>query len=92
MRGSLKLGLTSDEAYRYCLSVPVTAQVMGITTMAQLKQDIALARTLKPLTRAEMDAMAGRFREVSSDGRHELFKSTQRFDGVHHRKQHTFDV
>jgi len=87
-----KLGLTSDEAYRYCLSVPVTAQVMGITTMAQLKQDIALARTLKPLTRAEMDAMAGRFREVSSDGRHELFKSTQRYDGVHHRKQHTFDV
>jgi len=65
---------------------------MGITTMAQLKQDIALARTLKPLTRAEMDAMAGRFREVSSDGRHELFKSTQRYDGVHHRKQHTFDV
>ena len=87
-----KLGLTSDQAYRYCLSLPVTAQVMGITTMAQLKQDIALARGLKPMTKSEMDSMAGRFREVSSDGRHELFKSTPRFDGPHHRKQHTFDV
>ena len=87
-----KLGLTSDQAYRYCLSLPVATQVMGITTMAQLKQDIALARGLKPMTKSEMDSMSGRFREVSSDGRHELFKSTQFFDGPHHRKQHTFDV
>ncbi len=87
-----KLGLTSDQAYRYCLSVPVTAQVMGITSMAQLKQDIALARGLKVMSKAEMDAMSGKYKEVSADGRHELFKSTQRYDGVHHRKLHGFDV
>src|SRR5436190_23551532 len=28
-----KVGVTVDECYRFCLSLPVTAQVMGITTM-----------------------------------------------------------
>ena len=87
-----QLGLTSDECYRYCLSLPVTAQVMGITTMEQLKADVALARNFKPMTVAEMDALRGRVREQGTDGRHELFKSTQVFDGPHHRKQHGFEL
>jgi uncharacterized protein len=85
-----QLGLTSDECYRYCLSLPVTAQVMGITSMEQLKADIALARNFKPMTVAEMNALRERAREHGADGRHELFKSTQVFDGPHHRKQHGF--
>lgn len=85
-----EMGLTSDECYRYCLSLPVTAQVMGITTMEQLKADVKLARNFKQMTAAEMNALRERVREHGSDGRHELFKSTQRFDGPHHRKQHGF--
>ncbi len=85
-----ELGLTSDECYRYCLSLPVTAQVMGITSMAQLKADVALARNFKPMTVTEMNAFRERVRAQGTDGRHELFKSTQVFDGPHHRKQHGF--
>jgi hypothetical protein len=85
-----QMGLTSDECYRYCLSLPVTTQVVGITTMAQLKADVALARNFKQMTPAEMNALRERVREQSSDGRHELFKSTQVFDGPHHRKHHGF--
>ena len=84
------MGLTSDECYRYCLSLPITAQVMGITSMEQLKADVALARNFKPMTPAEMNALRERVREHGTDGRHELFKSTQVFDGPHHRKQHGF--
>jgi len=29
---------------------------------------------------------------MAGDGRIELFKSTQLFDGPHHRKQHGFEV
>ena len=47
-----EVGITSDECYRFCLSQPVTAQVMGITSMEQLKQDVALARSFKPLSPA----------------------------------------
>src|ERR1035441_5383331 len=34
-----KAGLSVEECYRYCLSLPITVQVMGINTMQQLKQD-----------------------------------------------------
>lgn len=84
------VGMTSDECYRFSLSQPVAAQVMGITTLAQLKQDVALARSFKPLSSAETKTLLSRVQDVAGDGRHELFKSTKVFDGPHHRKQHGF--
>jgi predicted aldo/keto reductase-like oxidoreductase len=85
-------GLTSDECYRYCLSLPITVQVMGITSMQQLKQDVELARNFKPLTDEEKKALLKKVKGAAGDGQHELFKSTNVFDGPHHRKQHGFDL
>jgi len=85
-------GMTSDECYRYCLSQPVAVQVVGITSMQQLKQDLALARSFKPLAGEEAKKLISRIRDVAGDGRHELFKSTKTYDGPHHRKQHGFDI
>ena len=87
-----EMGLTADECYRYCLSLPVTTQVLGIITMDQLKADLAMARNFKPMTATEMNALRERVREHGADGRLELFKSTQVFDGPHHRKQHGFEL
>src|SRR5205809_2258236 len=71
-----KAGVTVEECYRFCLSWPVTAQVLSITTMAQLKQDIQLARTFKPMPAVEKAALLSRVKDEAGDGRHELFKST----------------
>ncbi|MBM3759740.1 MAG: aldo/keto reductase [Acidobacteria bacterium] len=87
-----KLGLTADECYRYCLSLPISAQVMGITSMEQLKADVKLARQFKPMSAGEMDAFRAKVRDQATDGRHELFKSSQMYDGVHHRRQHGFST
>jgi uncharacterized protein len=87
-----EVGLTSDECYRFCLSQPVTTQVMGINSMQQLKQNVALARSFKPLSPEENRTLMSRVKDVAGDGRHELFKSTKVFDGPHHRKQHGFDL
>ncbi len=87
-----KLGMRAVDCYRYCLSLPVTTQVVGITTMAQLKADIEMARNFKPMPAAERDALLSKVRDEASDGRHELFKSAKTYDGPHHRKQHGFDV
>jgi len=87
-----ELKLTAQECFRYCLSLPVTSQVVGITSMAQLTADIKIARGFQPMSKADMDSFRARVREVATDGRHELFKSTKAFDGPHHRKQHGFDV
>jgi uncharacterized protein len=86
------LRMTSDECYRFCLSQPVSVQVMGINTMQHLKQNVALARSFKPLTESEKRTLLSRVKDEASDGRHELFKSTKQFDGPHHRKQHGFDL
>lgn len=85
-------GLTAEEAYRYALSQPVATQVVGMVSMDQLKANIALARDFTPFSDAERTALEGRVREVAGDGRYELFKSTQMFDGAHHRRQHGLDT
>jgi aryl-alcohol dehydrogenase-like predicted oxidoreductase len=85
-----KAGLTAAEAYRYALSQPVASQVVGITSMEQLRENVALARTFTPLSEAEQTALTDKVRDVAGDGRFELFKSTQMFDGPVHRRQHGF--
>ncbi|MCC7236729.1 MAG: aldo/keto reductase [Bryobacterales bacterium] len=85
-------GLTAAECFRYCLTLPVTTQVVGITTMAQLREDIAVARDFKPMTKSEMEALRAKVKDVSGDGRMERFKSTKDYDGPHHRRQHGFAV
>ncbi len=87
-----KAGLTAAEAYRYSLSQPVAAQVVGITSLEQLKENAALARGFAPMSEAEKEALLARVRDVAGDGRYELFKSTVTFDGPHHRRQHGFAV
>jgi aryl-alcohol dehydrogenase-like predicted oxidoreductase len=85
-----KGGVGVEEAYRFALSQPVAAQVVGITNREELQRAVALARGFAPLTEAEQAALVARVRAVAADGRHELFKSTQSFDGPHHRRQHGF--
>ncbi len=85
-------GLTAEECYRYSLSLPVTSQVVGINTMSHLRQDLALARSFKPMPAEEKQALLARVKDVAGDGRHELFKSTKAFDGPVHRRQHGFDT
>lgn len=85
-----RAGLTAAEAYRYALSQPVATQVVGIVSAQQLKEDIELARNHTPMSDTERTTLLARVREVASDGRYEQFKSTQNFDGGHHRKQHGF--
>ncbi|MBS1825306.1 MAG: aldo/keto reductase [Acidobacteria bacterium] len=84
--------MTAEECYRYCLSLPITVQVMGINTMEHLKADIALARGFQPMTSQAKQQLLAKVKDVAGDGRHELFKSTKNFDGPHHRRQHDFAV
>ena len=84
------VNMTADECYRYCLSMPITVQVMGINTMDHLKADVALARNFQPLSSQAQQQLLAKVKDVAGDGRHELFKSTKTFDGPHHRRQHDF--
>jgi aryl-alcohol dehydrogenase-like predicted oxidoreductase len=91
-RGNLlgKSGLTAEECIKWCLNVPVSTQVIGITSIEQLKQIAKLAREFKPMAANERQALLARTKEEAGDGRYELFKSTKMFDSRHHRVLHGF--
>jgi predicted aldo/keto reductase-like oxidoreductase len=81
---------TVEEARRYSLSQPIASLVVGIDSLEVLKQDVATARSFKPLGDDELKTLLARVKPVATDGRHERFKSTQFFDGPYHQKQHGF--
>jgi aryl-alcohol dehydrogenase-like predicted oxidoreductase len=58
-------GLTAQECYRYALSQPVSAQVVGLTTLEHLKQATALARGFRPLTDDEKASLVARVKDVA---------------------------
>jgi uncharacterized protein len=84
--------LTADELIGYALSQPIASLVVGISSMKDLEQDLRIARAWKPMSAGDQQKLLARVRVEATDGRHELFKSSQNFDGPHHRKQHGFSV
>jgi uncharacterized protein len=89
-RGNIpeKAGVPAEDCIRYALSQPISSLVVGIRSMEDLKQDIAIGREFKPMPEAEQNALREKVRAQAQDGQFELFKSTQNFDGSHHRRQH----
>ncbi len=82
--------LDPEACIRYALSQPVSSLVVGIQSMEDLEQDLAIARGFEPMPEAEQRTLLAQAESVAGDGRCELFKSTQSFDGAHHRRQHGF--
>ncbi|HJT32193.1 MAG TPA: aldo/keto reductase [Pirellulales bacterium] len=87
-----KAGLSAVDCRRYSLSLPISSLVCGIMSRKDLQQDLGVARNFKPMPKADMDNLLARTAMEGGDGRHELFKSSQQFDGPYHRLQHGFAV
>ncbi len=85
-----KMGLAAQECYRFALSQPVATQVIGITSMEELRENASVGKDFTPMPASEQKAFMSRLVEEATDGRFELFKSTTNFDGPHHRRQHGF--
>lgn len=87
----VQAGLASaEECIAYALSQPIASLVVGIRNRRDLDQALAVGRDFKPMPDDQQVALRERVKSQSGDGRHELFKSSKRFDGPHHRKQHGF--
>ncbi|BCA52982.1 putative NADPH-dependent oxidoreductase [Nitrospira sp. KM1] len=80
--------LTPQEAMQYVLSLPIASLVSGIDSHDVLKQNITIARHFSPMSTAQMDGLRKRVAAFAMDGRYELFKSTNRYDGRIGKEQH----
>jgi len=85
-------GIPVDDALRYVLSLPIAALVSGIDSEKVLDQNLKIIRNFRPLSEDERRAIEQKTVRLAGDGRFELFKSSKKFDGPVHRKQHGFDV
>jgi uncharacterized protein len=70
------------EALHYGLTQPVSVVITGIDSPTILDQALTAARTFKPLTETQVNALLARTRDAASEGRYELFKTSARFDGT----------
>jgi aryl-alcohol dehydrogenase-like predicted oxidoreductase len=70
------------EALHYGLTQPVSVVITGIDSTAVLDQAIQATKTFKPLTQTEIASLLDRTREAASEGKFELFKTTNHFDGT----------
>jgi predicted aldo/keto reductase-like oxidoreductase len=77
---------TPEECWRYVISLPISAVVSGMESLDLLRDNLRMARTLKPMDAAEKSAILERTRDIALGGKVERFKTTRAFDGPVGRK------
>ena len=84
--------LTAEQCVRFALSTPVASVVRGWMSMEHLEADLTIAENFEPLADEDRQAILALAEPEAGDGRHELFKSTQTFDGAVYRKMHGMET
>ncbi|HTV19520.1 MAG TPA: aldo/keto reductase [Polyangiaceae bacterium] len=72
----------ADECLRYALGLPTTAVITGIDSSPVLDQALRVGRTFIPFTSAERSALLARTLDSAQGGKHELFKTSEKYDGT----------
>jgi len=70
------------EALHYGLTQPVSVVITGIDSPAILEQALTATRTFQPLSDTQIAALLSRTQQAASEGKFELFKTTNHFDGT----------
>jgi aryl-alcohol dehydrogenase-like predicted oxidoreductase len=79
----LKSGVVqAEECLRYALSLPTSVVITGIDSKEVLAQALRVARTFRPLAPEERTSLLARTAPAAKDGKHELFKTAQKYDGT----------
>ncbi len=79
----LKSGVVQPvECLRYALSLPTSVVITGIDGKEILDQALKLAQNFVPLSAEERQSLLARSAPEAKDGKHELFKTAQKYDGT----------
>ncbi|MFL5329861.1 MAG: aldo/keto reductase [Gemmataceae bacterium] len=74
--------VTPIECLHYAMNLPTSVVINGIESMDNLKQALEAARTFKPMSQPEVEALLKKTADVAQDGRYERFKTDIVFDGT----------
>lgn len=70
------------EALHYGLTQPVSVVITGIDSPKILDQALTAAKTFTPMTETQISALLARTKNAASEGKYELFKTSNHFDGT----------
>ena len=73
---------TAEECLRYAMTLPVSVVVTGCESVERLEQALGVARDFRPLRPSDVDALLARTAGAARRGVHELYKTTQQYDGT----------
>jgi aryl-alcohol dehydrogenase-like predicted oxidoreductase len=79
--------ISASECLQYAMDLPTTTVITGCESMTILRQALRAARSFRPLTTNERNAIMARTRSLASNGDYELYKTTERFDGTSHHPE-----
>ena len=74
--------VTAMECLHYALNLPVSVVITGIDSTKILDQALEAARTFKPLSPAQREAILTKTRQAAARGEFEAFKISSIFDGT----------
>jgi predicted aldo/keto reductase-like oxidoreductase len=74
--------VTPIECLHYALNLPTSVVITGIESMEILDQACEAARTFKPMTGDEVQALLGKTAKAAARGEFELFKTSSIFDAT----------
>jgi uncharacterized protein len=70
------------ECLHYAMNLPTSVVITGIDSATILGQAIEAARTFKPMSTAEVDAVLAKTKSYAGDGKFEFFKTSSHFDST----------
>jgi aryl-alcohol dehydrogenase-like predicted oxidoreductase len=74
--------VTAIECLHYALNLPVAVVITGMDTLERVDQAVEAMRTFKPMSEAEVAALAAKTRDAAMTGNFEGFKTGAGFDGT----------
>ena len=70
------------ECLRYALSLPTSVVICGMDSERVLDENLQTARNFTPLSSQERSALLARTEDAARTGKHELFKTSHKYDGT----------
>ncbi|HEX9464154.1 MAG TPA: aldo/keto reductase [Alphaproteobacteria bacterium] len=74
--------VTPIECLRYTMSLPTSVTITGMDSVAILQQALTVARTFKPLSAQERQALLAKTVTAAKNGQFELYKTSQNNDST----------
>jgi hypothetical protein len=79
--------VTPTECLHYAMNLPVSVVITGCDSLKILEQALSAARTFRPLEPSLLQALLIKTQPHAGEGKYELYKTSDHFDGTAHNPQ-----